>query len=119
MIKFVNKTYEIIKNILNGNALISARNMKVLFSISTIYALIWIIFVYSPHEWILLFTSPIIVSDIIYAFLSTTIYMILVYLPEMIISLLDFLIKKIKNKNYYFRKIHKYHIYRRRYNSFF
>lgn len=102
--KFVIRIYEIIKNVLNGNQLISSKNNKTLFCISFVYTLIWIIFVYNPYELYTMLKPPISTFSLKEAIIASSIYIILVYLPEIIIFLLDFLIKKFNIQNQIFIK---------------
>jgi len=104
MIKKFIKTNETVKNILNGNKLVSSKNIRILFCISLFYVLIWIIFVYNPYDLYLFLKPPISAFSLKEALITSFIYIILVCLPEMIIFFLDFLIEKFKIKNQVFIK---------------
>lgn len=72
-------------------------NMRTFLWMSSIYALVWIIIFYSPHELHKLFTSGNLLSCYLKDLLIGTFdYMFWVYLPEIVIFIFDFLANKFK-----------------------
>ena len=86
MIKIIAKRiYEIIKKILNGNKLISARNMRIFWVVSLVNTLIWIILLCNPYQH---YSYELIISFFV--------IILFIYLPEIVILSLSFFIKKLK-----------------------
>ena len=98
-----NEIYEKIRSILRLKVFDIQRiklktfNMRTFLWMSSIYALVWIIIFYSPHELHKLFTSGNLLSCYLKDLLIGTFdHMFCVYLPEIVIFIFDFLANKFK-----------------------
>ena len=84
--QIINKICEKIKAVLK----IKIYNIHIFYCISLIYVLMWIIDNCNPHELYKFFT---------YSFIYVLGYMFFVYLPEIIIHIFDFTVKKFAIEN--------------------
>ena len=91
-----NKIYEKITSILK----IKISNIHIFWCISSIYALVWLILACNPHEFRRLAQYNVL-EYLIELIILTFEYIFWVYLPEIVIFIFDFIVKKyeLNNKN--------------------
>ena len=97
--------YEKIRSILKikvfdiQNIKLKIYNMRTFLWMSSIYTLVWIIFAYNPHELRDCFKTHISLYHVKELMIATIEFMFLVYLPEIVIYIYDFIVKRCKLEN--------------------